>query len=81
MTFFVEFLQPVSCDMRVYLGRDDIGMAKHNLDGSQIGTGFQEMARKGMPDTVRGDRLADSGFSAVFLDNLPEPLSRQRMTP
>ena len=46
-------LQPLRLDMGVDLGRRNIGMAEHLLQRAQIGTAGEQMAGKGMAQTVR----------------------------
>ena len=45
----MDLLQSLPGDMSVDLGCRDIGMAEHDLHGSQIGSVFQEVTCKGMP--------------------------------
>ena len=42
-------------------------MAEQQLDGADIGAGFQQMDREGVPHGMRRDRLADAGELAGLL--------------
>ena len=73
-------LQPLPGDMGVDLSRRDVGMAEHDLDGSQVRTMFEEVTRKGMSQRVGIDLFPDARCQAEALDDLPETLSREGLS-
>jgi len=46
-------------DVHVADGGADVGVAEQHLNHAQIGTGFQAVSRKGVPQRVRRDALGD----------------------
>ena len=52
----------------VDLGRRDIRMAQHTLDGPDIRAVFQKMRRKGMSQGMGRDLFFDSRFLLIELD-------------
>src|SRR5208283_2673843 len=46
-------------------------MAEQELDGTQVGTGFEQMSGPGMANQVRARRLAKAGFSGRFSTRHP----------
>ena len=78
----VFFADMGTIDVRVDLGRRDIGVAKHLLDGSKIGTAFKQMGRKGMAQRMRVKiRNANSASSARhdLVDALPRDTPAARV--
>ena len=53
--------QAGAVDVDVDLGGGDALMAKHLLDGTQVGTALKQVSSKAMAQGVRADDLADSG--------------------
>lgn len=56
-------------DMGVDLGRRDVRVAEHGLDGTEVGAVHQEVGREGMTEGVGGDMLRDAGEAGVFFDD------------
>jgi len=57
--------------MQVNRGVSELGMAEKNLDGAQVGTGFQHMSRETMPQAVRRYVLGDAGTLGGLAHGLP----------
>ena len=68
----MDLFKSILVDVGVDLGGGDVRMAKHELDGSQVGTMGQEVGGKGVTQDVRGYGFADAGRSCRLLDDLPE---------
>ena len=68
----MEFFQSVLVDVGVDLGGGDVGMAKHELHGSQVCAMGQEVGGKGMTQHVRGDGFVDPSRPCRLFDDLPE---------
>jgi len=47
-------------------------MAKQDLNGSKVGTGFQQMSSKAMPQRVRRNVLVNAGASSGGLYRQPD---------
>ena len=52
-------------DVRVNLGRRDVGMTEHRLYAPQVRSTFQKMGSEAVPDYVRSQILEDTGFLAI----------------
>jgi hypothetical protein len=59
----MDVSQPAAFHVRIDLSRRDICMPQHRLNGSQIGSSFQQVRGKGMPQHVRRDRFGNTGAS------------------
>lgn len=55
--------------MRVNLGGEDRFMAQHILNGLQISAAFEQVRRKGMPESVWAYNLLNPRFFCCFLYN------------
>ena len=55
-------------------------MAKHLLDGAQIGAVFKQMRCKAVAERMRRDILLDMRFFLIILDDLPEALAAHALT-
>lgn len=65
-------------DMGINLHGGDIGMAKHGLDGPQIGPARQKMRREGVPKTVGcHPTVRDTRLSGHVLNHAEEAFPRQ----
>ncbi len=53
MKFAMDRFQPLLINMRVNLGRRDIGVAEHLLDDAQIGAIAEQMRGKTVPQKMR----------------------------
>ena len=60
----VELAAAAIADMRVKLGRGEVGVAEHLLNAAQVGAAFEEVGRERVPEQVRVDAL---GVEAGFL--------------
>src|SRR5881394_3687078 len=60
----VELAAAAIADMRVELGRGEVGVAEHFLDAAQVGAAFEEVGCERVPEQVRVDAL---GVEAGFL--------------
>jgi hypothetical protein len=70
------FVQKVlSLDCAVNLSRGDVGMAKHLLNGTEIGTSAQEMGGEAVPEDVRLYVFSDTGGRCPAFDHRPNGLS------
>jgi hypothetical protein len=68
-------------DQGVDLGRGNIRMAQHDLNGTKIRPTFQQMGGKGMSQGVGRNFFKDTGLSAVLVQDLPKSLTGQTSTP
>ena len=66
MVFFMNLSEMVTGNVGINLGGRNINMAKHHLDGSQIGTTFEEVTGKRVPQTVRRDFFFDSSLFYIL---------------
>ena len=66
MVFFMNLAEVVTGNVGINLGGRNINMAKHHLDGSQIGTTFEEVTGKRVPQTVRRDFFFDSSLFYIL---------------
>ena len=73
MKFAVNFLQSFPRNVGIDLRGCDIGMAQHNLHGTQIGAAFQKMRRKGMPECMRINLLLQSRLTRTGNHDLQNP--------
>jgi hypothetical protein len=53
--------------MQVKCGITDLGMTKQNLDGAQVGAGFQHMGREAVSKQMRRNALLDARAFRVSL--------------
>src|SRR5438552_19130166 len=59
----VELAAAAIADMRVKLGRGEVGVAEHLLNAAQVGAAFEEVGRKRVPEQVRVDAARlEAGF-------------------
>src|SRR5579871_1603681 len=61
----------------INLGRRDIRMAEHRLNGAQIRAALEQMRRERMPQHVRTEMRTNAGGRAVRFQQFPESESRQ----
>ena len=61
------FVKTVGIDMEIYLGSGYILVAKHLLDGSQIGSALEQVCGKGVTQGVRRYYAAYTGEFAETL--------------
>src|ERR1019366_2776900 len=71
-------LQMAPGEVQVDGGVGELGMAKQNLDGAQVGAGFQHMSCETMPQAVRRYVLGDAGTLGGLVYRLPDDLFRNR---
>ena len=57
MSLEVEVAAAAVGNVRVQLGRGQIGVAEHLLDAAQIGPALEQVSREGVPQEVRVDAL------------------------
>ena len=74
----VNRLQALQTHLGVDLGRRQRRMTQKLLDRDQIGTGVEEMGRKGVAQDVRADIALDARPQGVSFQNLPESHSGYR---
>ena len=66
-------------DVRVDLGRPDVGMSEKLLDGADVRAVGKHMRSEAMPEDVRGDAVrGDSDRGGSRADNLEDALPRKR---
>src|SRR6478752_5120798 len=58
-------------DVCIDLGRRDVRVAEHLLDGAEVGAAFEEMGGEGVAEGVRGNRLRDAGAVDVAAEDFP----------
>ena len=63
--------------MGINLCRGNIRMAQKFLNDAEIGTPFQQMGCKRMPERVRRDFLPNPRLLGITADDLPDGLARQ----
>ena len=65
-------------DVRVDLGRPDVGMSEKLLNGADVRTVRQHMRSEAMPEDVRGDAVCgDSDRGGSRADNFEDALPRK----
>jgi len=69
MVHCVEFLEAFGLDMGIYLGRREVGVAKHLLHDTQIRPVLKKMGRERMSEDVGRDMLFDTGSEPLLLDH------------
>src|SRR2546426_4203710 len=77
MKLVVCLLQSPLVNVRVDLGRGDVGVPKHLLDHTQIATVFQEVRGETMAKRVRRDVLGDTRGARIFLNEMPNRLATE----
>ena len=60
--------------MDVNHGFAQVGVAEQQLDGAQVGSGFEEMSGEAVAKSVRMQRLVDSGAFGGFPAGVPDDL-------
>ena len=68
--------EPLLVNVGVYLRRRDIGMAKHRLDGTQVGAMLEEVGGKAVSQKM-GMEIGDAGRDTVATKELPKTLPTQ----
>jgi hypothetical protein len=68
----VHSFQSLLIDMRIDLGRGNIGMPEHFLDDAQIGAVPEEVRREAVTQKVRINVLFQSRASRMFFHDLPD---------
>ena len=66
----VHVLQPVGGEMRVDLGRRDVGVAEHLLQRAQVAAAGQQMGGERVAQGVRAHAPGEAGARRVALDDL-----------
>ena len=74
----VHLSQPFAFDMGVNLCRRNVGMSKHRLHRSKIGTSSQEMRGERMPQHVGGNGFRQSCAPRPQAQQFPKCLSGER---
>ena len=74
----VHAAEPAARDARVDLGRRDVGVPQHHLEGPQVRPVLEQVRGEGVPDHVGREARADPGLAPVARDQLPEALPRHR---
>ena len=70
--------QAAGGDVGIDLRGGDVGVAKHLLQGAQIGAAIQQVRGKGVAQNVRRDaRRIDPGLDRGVLQELDEALARK----
>jgi hypothetical protein len=69
-------------DVRVALGRPEVGVAQHLLDRAKVGSALQEMGRERVAEEVRVHASGlEAGAIRELAENEERPGARQRTTP
>ena len=74
----VGLLQLLAREVRVELGRREVGVAEHLLHRAQVAATREQVRREGVPQGVGAHPIAEPGGLGVPQDDLVEPLPRQR---
>ena len=69
MKFFVDLFEVLVGDMSVNLGGRNVGVAKHGLDGAEVGAVHEKVSSEAVAESVRRNMFRNAGFAGVFLDN------------
>lgn len=75
------FAQVLTVDMGVDLCGGDTLMAKHGLNGAEVGTSLQQVRGKGVAEGMRGNVLGDTCQFSQLLDTDEEGDAAQFRTP
>lgn len=70
-------LKVSSVDVCIYFGSGDGFVSQHILDGTQIGTAFEEVGGEAVAEGMGADRFPDTGFGYQPFDNLEDHDSRK----
>src|SRR4029078_6314751 len=77
MKLIVDSAHALLQHVRIDLGRGEIGVAEHHLNGSQVRSPLKQMGRKGVAQHVRTQGVSNPSLLRVGLQNLPESHSAQ----
>jgi len=80
MILSVNVPESLASDVRVDLRRRYIGVTKHHLYRPQVGPPLEKVCRERVSERMGIHLLVEFGLSNIFLDNLPEPLTRESAT-
>lgn len=69
MEAIVDFFKMRVGNVSIDLGGGDIGVAKHGLDGAQVGAVHEKVGSEAVAEGVWGNVLGDAGHFGVFLDD------------
>ena len=74
----VEVAAAAVGDVRVQLGRGEIGVPEHLLDAAQVGAPFEQVGREGVAQDMGGEALREAGTARARLHDLEQtgPLER-----
>src|SRR5262245_46071500 len=78
MKAIVDRTEPRFEDVRVDLGRGEIGVAEHQLNRPEVGATVEQVCRERMAEHVRAERPRETGAAAVPFENLPETDATER---
>ena len=77
----VDVSEAHGVDVRIDLGRADVGMTQEFLDGSDVRTVREHVRGEAVPENVRGNAIrGDSDRGGPGTDDLEDALSRKRPT-
>ena len=68
MSPVVDFFQPASRQVGVYLGGGEVLVPEHFLDASQVGSCVEHVCRKAVPQRVRADMRVDTGHGKILVE-------------
>ena len=81
MVFAVDVAEARGVDVRVDLGRADVGVAEKLLDGADVRAVRKHVRGEAVPEDMRGDAIrGDSDRRGPGTDDLEDALSRKRPT-
>ena len=72
----MDRFQPLFIDMRIYLRRRYIGVAKQLLHHAKVRSALQQMRREAVPERVRRYLFLDARQLRILLYHLPERYAR-----
>src|SRR6476646_5396835 len=74
----VDLLEAFAREVRVHLGRRDVGVTEHLLHGAKVAAAGEQVGGEAVAQRVRAHLAGEAGVARVALDDLVEPLAGQR---
>ena len=73
--------QHLAVDVGIYLGCGDGFVTQHLLDGTQVGSAFQQVGGEGVAEGVGADGFGDAGAVGQLLDQVEDHDARDAVAP
>ena len=77
----VSLANMLAADLGVDLGGGNVRMAQQLLNHAKVHAAAEHMGREAVAERVRRHRALDAGVARIALDDQPETLPRQALTP